>query len=144
MTLLEEIKKIEVNALRYIGRYTYQALKEEAPREVGLIAETRNAMYVCDGKYWVVIKYEEEAVFHIKSKVNVAGRGTIFVIDNSENIPITMASKVLHGSIEYSIRGIEKWVHGDEYRTPCPKWGICISENINPGDNLYIKLNRDN
>lgn len=129
----------EVAPLRFIGRFDFKDLSK-ADMTKGNLAVTDNASYIGTGEKWVCVSYNEVARFDILDRVHIWGRGYVYMIDNSEGVPITMVSEVINLFKHYPIKGIEK--HGDDEFGVNPKWGICLSHKIK-GDVLRIQLNGD-
>ena len=122
--------------LRYIGKFSYKALLHDAPREVGFIANTENVFYFYDGNSWLIMDINNICHFNVKDRGYVRGRGYYTVIDNEENLPITLESTIRKGLKSLKIVGIEmiKGATG-----VLPSWSLITREKTE-GDIITVDL----
>ena len=125
-----------IPSARYIGKFDYHILVRDVQKEIGDIANTDNAFYLCDGQRWNLIKINNVSYFKVKDRGYVLGKGYYTIIDNEEGIPITLESTIRKGLDSLDIKGIEKIVGATGVLS---SWGL-ITKKKTEGDIITIDL----
>ena len=125
-----------MNGLIYIGKFEYRSLLKDIDRKPGLVANTDNAFYICDGDKWVLEKYNSPIRMKVLDRGYVLGRGYYTVIDNYESIPITLESTIRKKLDSLKIKGIEN-LNGET--GVLPNWSL-ITSSKTIGDYITIDL----
>ena len=138
--VIERLKKDPLPTLKYIGKFTYfQLMSGEVKKEIGNVAMTDCGTYVCNGKNWEAIDYLSTVELSVIDRGYITGRGYYTVIDNSENIPITLHSTICKGLENLGIVGIEQMKGAIGIR---PNWGL-ITREATEEDTIKIDLEGD-
>lgn len=130
---------------KFVGHYANRHIvANEAPREVGHIVHTDSSLTLCfTGERWEVIYFDPVVRFEVLDRGHIAGRGYYTVINNIDEIPVTIESVIVMESeqdYEYiPILGIEKTKHLLDPPKYEAKWALLTKEKTE-GDNIYIKI----
>ena len=130
---------------KLVGHYANRrVVANEAPREVGNIAHTDSTLTLCfTGEQWEVVGFDSVVRFEVLDRGHITGRGYYTVINNIDEIPVTIESVIVKESeqdYEYiPILGIEKTKYLLDPPQYEAKWALLTKEETE-GDIIYIKI----
>ena len=126
---------------KFVGHYANrQIVANEAPREVGNIVHTDSSLTLCfTGERWEVVCFDPVVRFDVLDRGHIAGRGYYTVINNIDEIPVTIESVIVMESEQIPILGIEKTKYLIDPPQYEAKWAL-LTRKKTEGDNIYIKI----